>query len=113
MRKPPGKLGRQLLDAAAKGRLGDVVAALDDGADVNYASTEITTMKDTPLMMAALHGRDEVVETLLERGADVHAKNYWAGTALHMACKRGQIHAMSSHAAAQEDLPGWLPPPRV
>eukprot|EP01044_Picomonas_judraskeda_P033482 COSAG03_NODE_13431_length_503_cov_2.131188_1_plen_59_part_10 len=59
MPKPPGRLGRELLDAAGKGRVSDVVVALDEGADVNYASTEISTMKDTALMMAALNGRDE------------------------------------------------------
>ena len=105
MPKPPGRLGRELLDAAGKGRVSDVVVALDEGADVNYASTEISTMKDTALMMAALNGRDEVVATLLERGADVHAKNYWAGTALHMACKRGQVSAivLLRKAGAEKD----------
>ncbi len=44
MPKPPGRLGRELLDAAGKGRVSDVVVALDEGADVNYASTEISTM---------------------------------------------------------------------
>ena len=90
VRKSAGKLGRELLEAAKAGRVADVVVALDEGADLNFASTDINSMKDTPLHFAALHGREEVVETLLERGADVHAKNYWAGTALHMACKRGQ-----------------------
>ena len=105
MPKPPGRLGRELLDAVGKGRVSDVVVALEEGADVNYASTEISTMKDTALMMAALNGRDEVVATLLERGADVHAKNYWAGTALHMACKRGQVSAivLLRKAGAEKD----------
>src|SRR5215468_12554696 len=58
-----------LLDAAGRGDVGAVQAALAAGVDVNTRSPEGATA----LMLAADKGQLAVVETLLFRGADVNA----------------------------------------
>ena len=56
----------------------------------------------TPLMWAATHGHTELVEELLDAGADVHAKNWWGQTALSMAiyhCHRETVNVLIEHNA--------------
>ncbi|TKX19070.1 ankyrin repeat-containing protein 29 [Elsinoe australis] len=43
----------------------------------------------TPLHLAVIHGRDDIVELLLEHGADIHANSTGGWTALHNACAHG------------------------
>jgi serine/threonine-protein phosphatase 6 regulatory ankyrin repeat subunit B len=43
----------------------------------------------TALMMASQKNHHEVIETLLENGADVDAKNEWGATSLMLASKKG------------------------
>ncbi|KAG8629103.1 hypothetical protein KVT40_002968 [Elsinoe batatas] len=43
----------------------------------------------TPLHMAVIHNRDDLVDLLLEFGADIHAKSTGGWTALHNACAQG------------------------
>lgn len=62
---------------------------VEHGADVNrrwtpkLASGEAPGSNYFPLYQAARHGNAEVVETLLQKGADVHARVSHGGTALH------------------------------
>ena len=42
--------------------------------------------EETPLMIAALREREELVEILLKQGADVAVKNEKGWTAAHNAC---------------------------
>ncbi|MCG9894235.1 MAG: ankyrin repeat domain-containing protein [Fimbriimonadaceae bacterium] len=44
----------------------------------------------TPLMVAASHGRESAVRTLLDLGADVHLADPKGETALHLACRQGR-----------------------
>ncbi len=46
---------------------------------------------DTPLIAAAMHGQQKMVEFLLNQGADIHAKNAWGKTALFTAMESGDI----------------------
>ena len=78
----------QSLSAAAF--IGDVAAmkqALAGGADPN---TKDPQSGSTLLAIAALMGHTEVVDLLLEHGADVNAKSRDGGTALHAAAFLGR-----------------------
>ncbi|KIN00709.1 hypothetical protein OIDMADRAFT_124708, partial [Oidiodendron maius Zn] len=46
-------------------------------------------MKRTPLHLAALNGRDKIARMLLEKGADIQAKDGDQETPLHLACSKG------------------------
>mmetsp|Transcript_71176 Transcript_71176/g.123501 ORF Transcript_71176/g.123501 Transcript_71176/m.123501 type:complete len:193 (+) Transcript_71176:78-656(+) len=52
------------------------------GADINARSAEDGL---TPLLFAAIEGKDGVVRQLLSQGADVNGTDYKGNTALHMA----------------------------
>jgi len=60
----------------------DLVALLvERGADINIANGN----GDTPLIDAACKGKNEMLEYLLNNGADIDAKNYAGTSALDMA----------------------------
>src|SRR5215204_4078103 len=79
-------LNEQLYEAARKGDVAEVKAALDRGADVNakfrYGATA--------LFKAAERGHTEVVKLLIERGADVTVKDtFYGATAISWALQKG------------------------
>ena len=85
-----------LFKAIHDGDRAAMVAALDGGASV-HARDE---WQDTPLMMAALHGRADCLQDLIERGADIEVRNENQSTALmcaaqnnHTECLRALLHA--------------------
>ena len=132
-------------DAAMRGDLDGVRALLRDGMDVNAAQgdgmtalhwaaergdvemanvlvyggalLEATTRLGafTPLLVASRAGRGGVVQTLLEAGADVHARTSTGETALHYAAGTGRddaVRALLAHGAevdAVEDSKGQTP----
>lgn len=118
-----------LMLAALRGHLDIVQALIRRGAQVNrpgwtalhYAATGKTDQAlpiarlllehyayidaespngSTPLMMAALYGRDEVVELLLAEGADASVRNQQGLTALDFAQRSGREHVVRRIAAA-------------
>ncbi|XP_074149346.1 ankyrin repeat domain-containing protein 27 [Sminthopsis crassicaudata] len=50
----------------------------------------------TPLHVAVLHGRADLVSLLLKRGADVDAKNAHRTVPLHLACQKGHFQVVKS-----------------
>ena len=81
----------EVWDAASTGNLSVVKQALVNGMDVN--------MKDpksggTLLATAALMGHTEIVDLLLEHGADVNARSKDGGTALHAAAFLGRVETV-------------------
>src|SRR5438105_1160804 len=70
-----------LMEAAERGGIKDVKAALFDGADVNAHDR----YRRTPLMYAASEGHLEVVRILLTRHANARLKSFDRYTALIMA----------------------------
>lgn len=81
-----------LVAAAERGHLEAVAAALDEGLPVDARSV----FQSTLLHAAAGRGQWEVVELLLERGADVSAIDFgrMRRTALHLACHGGHIRTV-------------------
>ena len=51
--------------------------------------------RNTPLIIAAYRGQAEVVQCLLQCGADVLAKGQHQSTALHCAAPRGHLPTVS------------------
>ena len=62
---------------------------LSKGADVNDAATSGATKGYTPLIMAARNNKKELVEFLIQHGADVNATTGDGNTALSLATKAG------------------------
>ena len=71
-----------------------VAVLLAEGADVNARVAETSTsLRSTPLMMAAYRGRLDLLRQLLEAGADVHARSQHGITALACAGWGGKSSA--------------------
>ncbi|KAA0153177.1 hypothetical protein FNF29_03366 [Cafeteria roenbergensis] len=64
-------MGKALWDAAEAGNTGEVTRLLKAGAPVNWSNV----YRQTPLMRAATFGHVESIQVLLDRGADLEAKD--------------------------------------
>lgn len=74
----------QLLMAASKGDLDGIAEALANGADINYAPREIT-----PLQLAVSNQKKEMVQYLLDNGANSNVKNRRGWTPFHEVARLG------------------------
>ena len=84
-------LANDLPGAVFIGDLAAVKRALTDGVDPNAQDPQSGS---TMLSIASLMGHTEVVALLLERGAEVNAKNRDGGTALHAAAFLGRAETV-------------------
>ncbi|CAM9968881.1 unnamed protein product, partial [Pylaiella littoralis] len=91
VRKWPRKSKLTLGQTAARaGRRAAMQLLLKNGLDPN----ERGIRRETPLHQASRHGHAGVIELLLQHGADVTAREAWAGrTPLHYACQSGSYKA--------------------
>ena len=81
-----------LMKACEKGNIDAINVLLNAGADTNIAGAD----GDTCLHNAVSGGcSKEVLETIITHGADVNITNRSSGTALMMACQKGNTAAMS------------------
>lgn len=98
--------GNALHFAAAKHQLEIARVLIEQGAEVNLPGRRIGSFRNdlgiTPLMYAAMTERDDaaLVQLLIERRADVNAKNAAGETALEIALKRGETKVVAALRAA-------------
>jgi ankyrin repeat protein len=78
------KSGSTALMFAARGDLASIRTLLDAGADPNL---EIPDWKGTALTIASTMGQPEIVEALLNKGADINHRDENSFTALHAAVR--------------------------
>ena len=78
--------GDDVCSAVRRGDIESVKGLLAKGAHPNVGDSEFGV---SPLSWAALLGHDEIAEFLIQKGADVNAKNRDGGTALHGAAFLG------------------------
>jgi ankyrin repeat protein len=90
--------------AGAQGRKGNIEAVkqhLAAGTDVNLISDGI---EKTALHDAALEGHKEIVELLIDNGANVNAKNTIGETPLHQAVSREVVELLIANKAKVNTL---------
>lgn len=81
-------LAGPVFDAAKNGDSATLTRLLDDGADVNEPNII------PPLQIAAFHGYVDVLQLLIDSGADLEATSTMLGTALHAASQKGYAEAI-------------------
>lgn len=94
------ELGNALLAAAGDGDSERVVAALSQGADVNYRNVDGWTA----LLFASIRGARDVVAILIAADADVDAQNVDGATPLMAAAVMGEREIAEMLAKAGADL---------
>ena len=91
-------MDRDLCKFAKDGNIQKVRQLLDKGADINYKSELLRVGKSgggsSPLFWAASKGHARVVRELLNRGAEIEAKNALGSTALLCATAGGHLHVV-------------------
>jgi ankyrin repeat protein len=81
-------LNQELIEASRVNNVPKVSRLLRAGADVNAKHGFLTL---TPLLWACYHDHEQVVQVLLEHGADIEAKDSQDWTPLHYACYKGRV----------------------
>ena len=99
---------RHLIQAAAQGRMAEVIEALDAGAriDENRASF-VDIGRQSPLLTAALLGHYRIVRVLLERGADPMIPEKDGYTVWHAAAFQGRTEVL--RVLHELEVPGYAP----
>ena len=85
-----GKLENQLIDAVQQGNAPAVRVLLAEGADVNANRSGWPA-----LMYAAGNGKTNIVKLLLDKGANIEAKNIYGSTALIIAAYNGHADVVT------------------
>ena len=87
--------------ACREGDLERVRQLVQEGQNVNRDGNRYG---DTPLMLAALNGHDQVVHELIRAGADVNGKNNYKQIALHLASWEGHSSVVKTLTEAGASL---------
>ncbi|KAM9336972.1 poly [ADP-ribose] polymerase tankyrase-2 [Symphorus nematophorus] len=107
MESGAGEASRELFEACRSGDLERVRKLL---AAENVNSRDTAGRKSTPLHFAAGFGRKDVVDFLLQNGANVHARDDGGLISLHNACSFGHAEVVSlllHHGADANARDNW------
>ena len=74
---------RSLIEAIGQNNLTDVLHLIENGAEVNPQSRK---WLDQPLHYAIYHGHDQIVETLVSKGAKTNIPDCRGNVPIHRAC---------------------------
>ena len=85
------ELGPRLLEAALSGLVDDVLALLDEGANIEFKDAND---ESTALMCASLNGHAECVRLLIQYGAKTDSKSDGGATALLLAARNGHTECV-------------------
>jgi len=92
-------------DAAKTGDLAGVQAELDKGVDVDEDDSSWGSWGETPLQLAARYSHNEIVELLIDNGADVNVKGgNLGGMPLHHAAFEGHKEIVELLLAKSADV---------
>eukprot|EP00794_Sanderia_malayensis_P005571 gene5571-6259_t len=83
--------GRELFEACRTGDVNKVTSLLSDPNRWSVNMRDTAGRKSTPLHFAAGFGRKDIVEFLLQKGADVHTRDDGGLIPLHNACSFGHV----------------------
>jgi len=84
----PQGAGEQLINAVRDGDKAEVQRFLDEGADIEFT---YGFSNQTALMLAASEGHTDIVQMLLDTGADVNPTNLHSETAEQIARNNGHV----------------------
>ena len=86
----------ELVDASQEGKSEDVIKLLCSGmVDVNCSGrTPGHRLDSTPLYEAAWKGHTNVVQILIDKGADLNKTSQWGQTPVNMAARAGHKHVV-------------------
>ncbi|XP_065071133.1 poly [ADP-ribose] polymerase tankyrase-2-like isoform X2 [Rhopilema esculentum] len=99
---------RELFEACRTGDVNKVVSLVQNRWSVNMRDT--AGRKSTPLHFAAGFGRKDIVDFLLQHGADVHARDDGGLIPLHNACSFGHVEVtllLLRHSADVNARDNW------
>ena len=82
-----GRKGSLVRFASQHSLLSVMKAMIDSGVNVNFDTKDEHGL--TPLSLAAMHGHEEVVRLLIERGIEIDSRDYQEQTPLSWAASRG------------------------
>ena len=103
--KSQQELNNELIRALDDGKLWRVKKAVDRGAEVNIYKTDKLSLKSGILGKAAKDGHLEIVQFLLESGADVHPENAPEGVLpIHFAAMGGDEKIVKLLIASKSDV---------
>ena len=97
-----GKRNEALMEAARCGHAKVAALLIERGANASYGSKKCDFQ--TPLIQAALENQLEVVELLIDNGANVNANDNDFRTALMYAAKEGHVDVVKALLKAEPDL---------